>query len=149
MSIILNSIGEDLYFQLLEAGLTALSSAKYPASTAFIDASKFERFAFYVALDVIADAVDLKVQQATAANGTPKDVTNAAKTDIAATDDQKQVLIEVETSQLDINNDYRYVTLDVSGISGTSNASIFFIGVPKKRPATQHADLLEHVIVAG
>ena len=149
MSIILNSIGEDLYFQTLEAGLTGLADGKYPASGSFIDASKYERFAFYVALDVIADAVDLKVQQATAVNGTPKDVTNAAKTDIANTDDQKQVLIEVETAHLDINNDYRYVTLDVSGISGTSNASIFFIGVPKKRPVTQHADLLEHVIVAG
>ena len=147
MSIILNSIGEDLYFQTLEAGLTGLADGKFPGS--FIDASKYERFAFYVALDVIADAVDLKVQQATAVNGTPKDVTNAAKTDIANTDDQKQVLIEVETAHLDINNDYRYVTLDVSGISGTSNASIFFIGVPKKRPVTQHADLLEHVIVAG
>lgn len=143
------SIGEDLYFQTLEAGLTALADGKYPTSGNFIDVSDMERFAFYVALDVIADAADLKVQQATAANGTPKDVTGAAKTDIAATDDQKQVLIEVETAQLDINSDYHFVTLDVSGISGTSNASIFFIGVPKSKPVTQHADLLEHVIVAG
>lgn len=143
------SIGEDLYFQLLEAGLTALSAAKYPASSSFIDVSDYERFAFYIAMDVIADPLDFKVQQATAADGTPKDVTGAAKTDIVGTNDQKQVLIEVQTNKLDINNDYRYVTLDVSGISGTNNASIFFIGVPKNRPVTQHADLLEHVIVAG
>lgn len=143
------SLGEDLYFQLIEAGLTALSAAKYPASGSFIDVSDMDRFAFYIAMDVIADALDFKVQQATAANGTPKDITGAAKTDIVDTNDQKQVLIEVQVNKMDINNDYRYVTLDVSGIAGTNNASIFFIGVPKSKPVSQHADMLEHVIVAG
>jgi hypothetical protein len=147
--MLLNSIGKDLYIQVLEPGLTALTNAKFPASGSFIDVSRFERFAFLVGLDVIADALDFKVQQATAVNGTPKDITGAADTDSAGTDDQKWIVIEVQTRKLDINNDYRYVTLDVSGVSGTDNACIVFIGVPTKRPVTQHADFLDHVIVAG
>lgn len=145
----LNSIGEDLYIQVVEPGLTATADAKYPASGSFIDVYDFERFAFLVGLDVVADALDFQVEQATANNGTPKDITGAAKTDTLATDDQKWLLIEVQTDQLDINNDYRYVTLDVTGNAGVNNACIIFIGVPKKHPVTQHASFLEHVIVAG
>lgn len=146
--MMLNTLGEDLYIQVLEPGLTALSAAKYPASGSFIDVAGFERFGFYVALDVIADAIDLKVQQATADDGTPKDITGAAKTDIADTDDATEVLIEVQSAHLDINNDYRYVTLDVSGVVGTNNAAIVFFGVPKSKPVTQPGTLT-HVLVAG
>lgn len=146
--MMLNTIGEDLYIKVLEAGLTALSAAKYPASGSFIDVSDFERFGFYVALDTLADAIDIKAQQATADDGTPKDITGAAKTDIADTDDATEVLIEVQTAHLDINNDYHFVTLDVSGITGTNNAAIVFFGVPKSKPVTQPATLT-HVLVAG
>lgn len=140
---------EDLYVQVVEPGLTALSAAKYPVSTAFIDVYDYERFAFLVGLDVVADDVVFQVEQAIAANGTPKDVTGATKTIANATDDQKWFLIEVQTDQLDINNDYHFVTLDVSGISGTNNASIVFIGFPKKHPRTAHASQLASVIIAG
>ena len=146
--MMLNTLGEDLFIKVLEAGLTALAAAKYPASESFIDVSDFERFGFYVALDTLADAIDLKVQQAAAADGTPKDITGAAKTDIAATDDATEVLIEVQTNQLDINNDYHFVTLDVSGIVGANNAAIVFFGVPKSKPVTQPSTLT-HVLVAG
>ncbi|NJN54075.1 MAG: hypothetical protein HC804_04550 [Anaerolineae bacterium] len=143
------SLAEDLYVQVVEPGLTALSAAKYPASAAFIDVYDFERFAFLVGLDVVADDVVFQVEQATAANGTPKDVTGATKTIANATDDQKWFLIEVQTDQLDINNDYHFVTLDVSGISGTNNATIALLGYPKKHPVTSHASQLASVIIAG
>lgn len=142
------SLGEDLFIQVLEAGLTVLADGKYPASGSFIDVSDFERFGFYVALDTLADAIDLKVQQATAVDGTPKDITGAAKTDIAATDDATEVLIEVQTNHLDINNGYHFVTLDVSGVVGVDNAAIIFFGVPKSKPVTQPSTLT-HVLVAG
>ena len=86
--MMLNTLGEDLFIQTVEAGTTALSAAKYPVSGSFIDVSDFERFGFYVALDTLADAIDIKVQQATADDGTPKDITGAAKTDIADDDDE-------------------------------------------------------------
>ncbi|MCA9940551.1 MAG: hypothetical protein KC418_18060 [Anaerolineales bacterium] len=145
---ILNTLGEDLYIRVLEPGKDVLAAAKYPASGSFIDVADFERFGFYAALDTLADAVDLKVQQATAVDGTPKDITSAAKTDIADTDDGTEVLIEVQTDHLDINNDYRYVTLDVSGISGNNYAALIFFGVPKSKPVTQPTTLT-HVLVAG
>lgn len=145
--MMLNTLGEDLYIQVLEPGLTALADAKYPASASFIDVSDFERFGFYVAFDVLADAIDLQVQQADADDGTPKDITGAVKTG-AATDDATEVLIEVQTAHLDINNDYHFVTLDVSGVATTNNAAIIFFGVPKSKPVTQPATLT-HVLVAG
>ena len=143
------SLGEDLLIDVIEPGLTALSAAKYPASASFIDVSDFDRFAFLIGLDVVADALDFQVQQADAVDGTPKDITGAAKTDTLATDDQKYILIEVETRRLDINNGYHFVTLDVSGIAGTNNACIVFFGLPKVVPVTQPASYLAHVIVAG
>ncbi|HZU86593.1 MAG TPA: hypothetical protein VFF78_03850 [Anaerolineaceae bacterium] len=127
----------------------ALSVAKYPASGYFIDVSNYERFAFLVAAGALDTATTVKVQQATAVNGTPKDITGATIT-IADTGDDKWYLIEVETNKLDINNDYRYVTLDVAGPTGNDYGAILFLGFnPGSMPVTQGTDKGSSVAIVG
>jgi hypothetical protein len=127
----------------------ALTVAKYPVSGSFIDVSNYERFAFLVLAGALDTATTVKVQQATAVNGTPKDITSATLT-IADTGDDKWYLIEVETRKLDINNDYRYVTLDVAGPTGNDYGAIVFFGFnPGSMPVTQGTDKGSSVAVVG
>jgi len=128
---------------------TALAVASYPPSGSFIDVSKFSRFAFLILAGALTSAVTAKVQQATAANGVLKDITNATVT-IPDTGDSKWYLTEVETSHLDINNDYHYVTLTLSGPAGLDDfGAIAFLGFGGEAPATQGADKGAIVTVAG
>src|SRR5690606_38026413 len=100
--------------------------------------SDFERFAFLIRVGTLTSALTCKVQQATADDGTAKDITNATAT-VAADDDNETYLIEVETRRLDRNNDYSYVTLDVSGAAGSDDyLDIVFLGInPHQAPVTQ------------
>lgn len=128
---------------------TALGAASYPASGSFIDVSKFSRFAFLIQAGALTSAITAKVQQATAANGVLKDVTNATVA-IPDTGDNKWYLVEVETSHLDINNDYHYVTLTLAGPAGADDfGAITFLGFGDAAPTTQGADKGAIVTVAG
>ena len=129
---------------------TAVAAQLYPTSANFIDVSNYERFGFLIAAGALNSALTFQVQQATAANGTPKDVTGAVTT-VAATDDNKWHLIEVQTSALDANNDYRFVTLKATGAAGGDDyAAITFIGFnADSRPVTQGSDKAAIVIVNG
>ena len=129
---------------------TAVAAQLYPTSGNFIDVSNHERFAFLVAAGALNSALTFQVQQATAVNGTPKDVTGAVSI-VGATDDNKWHLIEVQASALDINNDYRYVTLKSTGAAGGDDyAAITFFGFnSKSRPVTQGSDKAAIVILNG
>lgn len=126
-----------------------IAAGAYPASGSYIDVSKFERFAFLVQAGATAHSQTWKVQQATANNGTLKDVTDATVT-VSATGDDKWYLIEVQTNHLDINNGYKFVTLtNVSGTTG-DYAAVTFLGLnPGYAPVTQGADKGEIVSVVG
>lgn len=106
----------------------ALAAAKYPTSTNFIDVSAFKKFAFLICVGALNSAVTVKVQEATAADGTPADITGATVV-IGATDDNETFLIEVDASKLTINSSYRFVTLDVAGPAAADDfAAIIFLG---------------------
>lgn len=141
---------ENVYTQVLEAGVTALSDANYPASASYIDVSEFERFVFLIALDTVATP-DFAVLQDTSATQTAsvKAITGAAKTDIVTADDGKHFTIEVETARLDIANGFRYVTLQVSNTSSDNAAIVFFGCRPRRAPVTQPAAYYASVQVAG
>ena len=128
---------------------TAIVDGKFPASTAFRDVSDMERFAFLIKAGTLDSALTCKVQQADAADGTPKDVTGATVT-VGALDDNDTYLIEVETRRLDITNKYHFVTLDVAGAAGSNDyLAIIFLGLNAgKAPVTQDATT-NTVLVAG
>ena len=128
----------------------AVTEASYPASGAFIDVAEFERIAFLVQAGALNSAMVFKVQQATAVNGALKDVTGATVS-VAANGDDKWYLIEVQTNKLDINNDYRYVTLTSTVAAGGDDyAAITCFGInPGSKPVTQGSDKGSVVRVFG
>jgi len=140
---------EEVYRQQV-ANPGALSAGVLPAS--YINVSDFERFAFVFELGATDQAVDFKVVQATAAAGTgSKDVSGAAITQLATTDDNKQVIIEVEVRKLDINNGFYFVavTIALTGGSATTGAIVFYGINPGASPVSQPAALAQKVLVAG
>ena len=131
---------------------TAIVDGRFPASTAFIDVSNFTHFAFLVFAGTLNSALTCAVYQDTSATVTAsvKAVTGASVI-IGATDDDKWRSVEVEAARLDIANNFRYVTLDVSGAGGGDDyLCIVFVGWDARRePVTQPANYLEAVVVAG
>jgi hypothetical protein len=130
----------------------AITVAKLPVSTAFIDVSEYHQFAFLIAAGALNSALTFQVQQDTSATQTAaiKNITGAAVT-VAATGDDKWYLVEVQSDHLDINNDFRYVTLDMSGAAAADDfGAVFFLGFAAgKMPVTQGADKGAIVTLAG
>jgi hypothetical protein len=132
---------------------TAIVDGNFPASTAYIDVSEFERFVFLVHAGTLNSALTLQVEQDTSATETASIKVVTGATDIVGTSDDDDVfMIEVETARLDIANGFRYVTLDVAGAGGGDDyLDIIFIGVnPRREPVTQPATTTGNTIqVAG
>lgn len=128
----------------------AVTEASFPASGSYIDVAEYERFAFLIQVGALTTQLVFKVQQATDVDHALKDVTGATVT-VAANGDDKWYLIEVQTNKLDINNDYRYVTLTSTGAAGGDDyAAITFFGVnPGSEPVTQGSDKGSIVSVVG
>lgn len=130
----------------------AIAVAKYPASTAFIDVSEYESFAFLIGIGALTSELTFQVQQDTSATQTAgvKSVTDAVVV-VPATGDDKWYAIEVQTNQLDKAGAFKYVTLSATGAAGADDfGSIWFIGRhPGKAPVTQGADCGEVVVLAG
>jgi hypothetical protein len=133
---------------------TAIADGNFPASTAYIDTTNYTHFAFKVRAGTLDSALTLQVKQDTSATETAsiKNVTGATVT-VGAGDDNELFLIEVETSQLDIANSFRYVTLAVSGAAGGNDyADILFEGWnARHRTVTQPATYpaANAVLIAG
>lgn len=139
---------QQVYRQVLKTG--TLASETLPA--AYIEVGQFERFAFALDVGATDQGIAFKVVQATDSAGTgSKDITSAAITALTATDDNKQVLIEVQTAKLDINNGFNYVacTTTLTGGSATVGHSVFYGINPKVAPVTQPAAFVQQVLVAG
>ena len=121
----------------------ALAVAKYPASGSFKDVSRFTHFGFLICVGALDTEVVAQVYQDTSATqtGSVKVITGATVT-IAALDDDQTHFIEVAVENLDIGNDFRYVTLDLTGPAGANDyAAIVFVGwnvreAPVTQPAT-------------
>ncbi len=140
---------EEVYRQQV-ANPGTISAGTLPAS--YINVSDFERFAFVFELGATDQAADFKVVQATAAAGTgSKDVSGAVITQLATTDDNKQVIIEVEVRKLDINNGFYFVaaTTALTGGAATTGSIVFYGINPGVVPVTQPAALAQKILVAG
>lgn len=143
----IRSFKEQVYVQQVSPPAVT-TTATVPAS--YIDVTNFERFVFLISAGALGTSatVDAQVVQATAAAGTgSKNITGAAITQLTDTDDNKWVAVEVQSDQLDIANDFRYVAITVT-VANTATLEVLFIGLnPRRVPVTASGD--EVVQVAG
>lgn len=135
---------------VISGGKTALTDATlYPTSGNFLDVAGFDHVAILFYMDLVATP-DFTVQQATAVNGTPKDIAGAAKTDIVTGDDGKWFSIEFPVSALDVANGYRYITVLVAAGSGTDFANItVMLYRARELPVTQPAGYYAGIVLGG
>lgn len=146
--MLLTTFGEQVYGLGCNNFGTAIADGKFPASGSFVNVADFERFVFVIRAGALTSALTCKVQAATAADGTPADVSGATVV-VGATDDNKLFVIEVETRKLVAAG--QYVTLDVAGAAGSDDfLDIILLGInPGSAPVTQPATTVTPVIVAG
>lgn len=137
MSGKIHTIYEDVYIGYCNVHTTAIVDGEFPPSGSYFDVGDYDRFAFLIQAGDLDSALTCQVQQAATVSGTAKDVTGATWV-VGTGDDGKWGCIEVETNNLDLNNGYNYVTLDVTGASGNDYLAIVFLGFSAgSRPVTQ------------
>lgn len=125
------------------------NGVQYPASGSFINVGDFGRFGFLIHCGALANQQTFQVRQATAVNGTLKDVEGAVKI-VATGGADKWYLIEVDVDHLDTDGGYVFVTLQNAGGSTGDYADLFFLGtVPGIAPVTQGSDFGAAVRVIG
>lgn len=126
----------DISFKLLNTE-DAIVDGNYPASTAYQYVGDCSLFGFLVCAGALDSALTLQVKQDTSATETASiKVVTSATTIIGATGDDKWYLIQVNPSELDINNDFAYVTLAISGATGNDYAAVLFFKIPASKPAS-------------
>lgn len=143
----LPTLGENVYMKVV-AGPASITSALAPTSGSFIDVSLYEWFAFAIILGDNGGNVDMHIEQATAANGTPKDITGAAITQLVNADDNTWAMIQVRTDRLDGANGYKYVTANYTIGTSLVGAILFFGWRGDTVPVSQPAACKELVVLA-
>lgn len=97
---------------------------------------------FYLSVGATDTTVDAKLRQATDGSGTgAADITGKAITQMSATDDNKQKVLEIVWGEL--TDGYTHVALSVTAGNGTTGAQISAVGLQsalRYEPAT-HSDL--------
>lgn len=128
----------DVYMKSLNVE-TALVDGNYPASGSYLFVGDCTLFGWLIQAGALDDALTFQVKQDTSATqtGSIKDVTDAVKI-VGATGDGKWYLIQVDPQALDMNNDFCYVTLNLSGATGLDDfAAILFFKFSDVKPPTQ------------
>ncbi len=121
----------------------AVASPNTASLSDAVDMSDYDQVAFILStgnFSAAASTLNFKVTQATTSGGTYKDVTSAAITQLTGspTDDDKQAIIVVDQTALDMDNNYRFVKASVTpgGGAGNIDYSVVAVGRAKKRPAS-------------
>ena len=98
------------------------------ASSDYVDMENFRRVIFVIAVGATDTTVDAKIQEAQDASGTgAQDLSGKAITQLSATDDNKQAIIEVAAEELSDN--YTHVKCVVTAGSGSTGAYVAVIGL--------------------
>lgn len=93
--------------------------------------------------------LDAKFQQATSSAGAgAKDITGKAITQLtqAGTDANKQVLINVFASQLDVTNGFTYVKLTMTPATSTALIGAVLLGVNGRYQPPSHGTTVDEVV---
>lgn len=118
------------------------SQAAGTYNSAWVDMAAFGSIMAVISVgDMGASAtIDAKIEQATDASGTgAKDVTGAAITQMtqAGSDNDKQAVIELWGSDLDLNNAFRHVRVSLTVATAACDAAVAVLGFdPRYGPAS-------------
>ena len=126
---------------LLETAL--VNDAFYPASTTFIDVQGRERIHVLIHMGTIAggDTPTFTLMEADAADGTPQAISTTYLQHVASdTGDGRLVTMTLETAHL--TDGFNWVTLQVTGIAGTSYANAYYFLQARCAPDKQDDALL-------
>jgi hypothetical protein len=94
----------------------------------WVDMSLYRKVSFILNVGATDITVDAKLQEATDSSGTSaQDITGFAITQLTATDDNEQVVIEIDATELSEN--YTHVALVVTIGNGSTGAQISAIGL--------------------
>jgi hypothetical protein len=135
----------------IAAVLDPVSQAAGTVTTGWVPMSTFENVLAVLLVGAIGASatVDAKLQQASDGSGTgAKDISGKAITQLtkAGTDDNKQVLINVRSEELDVNNGFTHVRLSVTVATAACLISALMLGLDARyQPATQKATVDEVV----
>lgn len=121
-------------------------------TTGWIDASAYDRFLAVVMAGTLGSSatVDAKLEQASDSSGTgAKDITGKAITQMTQAGDDasdKQALINLKQTDLDLANNFTHFRLSVTVGAATSDAGALVLGFfPNYGAPTQGASVLETV----
>ena len=137
MNISSQKISESLAFL---AAINPISQGVGTAVSGWVSMRDMHRLLALVDVGVLGTAatVDAKLQQATDSSGTgAKDITGKAITQLtkAGTDDNKQVLVNLRASDLDVAGGFEHVQLSITVGGAASLVSGALLGVPAYEPA--------------
>jgi hypothetical protein len=94
----------------------------------WIDMSLYRKVSFIVNVGATDTTFDAKLQEATDDSGTSaQDITGFAITQLTANDDNKQVVIEIDATE--ISEDYTHVALVVTAGDGTLGVNVSAVGL--------------------
>lgn len=108
-------------------------------ATDYLDMSKFHEALFVLQVGAIDAVIDFKLQEATDSGGTGlQDLSGKAITQLAATDDNKIVLVNLRADELTVSSGYRYVRGLATLGNGTAQlVAAVALGVsPRSGPAS-------------
>jgi hypothetical protein len=118
----------------LLAALNPASVAAGTVTTGWVDASKCEEILAVISTGALGanGTVDAKMQQATSAAGAgAKDIANKAiaqLTQAGSDKSNKQVLIDLQAQELDVQNGFQFVRLSVTTATAASQLSAVLLG---------------------
>lgn len=138
----MNALGSEkvAVVAVIDPDVTAASSV----NSAWVSAKDFHRFMAIICAGTLGASatVDALIQQATDASGTgAKAVTGKAITQLtqAGSDSDRQAVINLATEELDVDNGFDYIRLQVTVGTATSDIGALLLGVaPRNAPASDH-----------
>jgi hypothetical protein len=124
------------------ATIDPVSQGAGTISTGWISMADLKRLLAVVQTGVLGASatVDAKLQQATSSGGAgAKDITSKAITQIVkASGDNKQALINLQPSELDVAGGFSYVRLSITVGTAASQVAAALYAVPGYEPATSY-----------
>src|SRR5262245_8136815 len=108
-------------------------------ASGYLDLRKFRQALFVLLAGSIDQTVDFKLQEAKDSAGTGvQDLSGKSITQFAATDDNKQALINIRAEEMTVNSGYTHVRAVATVGNGTTNLiSVVGIGLePVQEPAS-------------